>query len=165
MGLQYGFRVNRRPTYSVDRPSESLSPACPHSVANYKDIANQASDDLKMQVVPSTEPTAGLICRYQSPVPGFTPPLKFTPKTTLGPNRARKLALDLRVLKVGFDGGGFGQTECLNFFAQAHVTEIIVLSYPDRPDVDLWLYGIGCGDVVANGFVRAGLTRGLSDEP
>ena len=42
------------------------------------------------------------------------------------------------------------------------MTEIIVLSYPDRPDVDLWLYGIGCGHFVANGFVsdRFGFNQG-----
>jgi len=125
---------------------------CPASLAGYHNVSNPPSEDLKKQVVPSADPTAALVCRYEKRVPSYTAPLpKFTPVTTLRSSGAHKLALQLRTLKVGFDGGGIGSCP----LGLITLTEIVVLSYPDRPDVDLWYGGGGCRSVIANGFVLA----------
>ena len=130
----------------------TVAGGCPRSVAGYHDIINPSSEDLMKQAVPSADPTAALVCRYETRSPDSPIPLpKFTPATALGSSGARKLALQLRTLKVGFDGGGIGS--CPQGLIT--LTEIVVLSYPDRPDVDLWYGGGGCRSVIANGFVLA----------
>jgi hypothetical protein len=131
----------------------TIAGGCPRAIGAYHDITNPASEDLKTQMIPTAEPKAGLICRYVTRDPGSTFPLeKVTPKTALGSNSARKLAIQLRTLKVGFDGGGIGSCPLA---VGGRLNEIVVFSYPGRPDVDLW-FGINCRTFVVNGFVRAG---------
>ena len=126
----------------------TIAGGCPLSLGSYKDISNPPSQDLKSQLVPSTEPTGELRCDYEGPAQGAAPHLKK--QTALGENDARKIAKEMRTLKVGFSGPFVGS--CLIIPAPIRVIEIVVLSYPGRPDVDLW-FASSCRGYVANGFV------------
>ena len=123
---------------------------CPASVGGISDVSNPGTD-LAHRMLPPGTPTGGLLCRY---VGSGSPLLMDVP---LGAARARTLAAAISAVRLGVTPSYEAGCPIDNI---RDVT-VIVLSYPDHPDVDLWYYPGGCA-WLANGFVRVDATRNPS---
>ncbi len=120
---------------------------CPGNIAHYVGVIN-TGDDLSHRLLPDARPTGGLICEYL----GFDghPALKH--QTALSGDRAQRIAATVGKWSLGH--AVLGRHECGAALGSA---TILVLSYPDRADVDLWSDDGGCS-AVSNGTIAAGGT-------
>jgi hypothetical protein len=130
----------------------TVAGACPGSDARYAarpGVANPGiaahGDDLAHRLLPAAAPTAGLECRYYG---GNGPAYRLRSATRLDAAQARRLAAAMTAMPLSHLVGAV--TSCPSDDGTA---EVVALSYPGRPDVDLWVKGNGC-IFVSNGYIR-----------
>jgi hypothetical protein len=126
---------------------------CPADDSGVVGVSNPGAADLERMLVPSGSPTAGRLCKYGDrdqllagkPNEQFT----LTGDQSLDPAAAGRLAAAAAQVSLAHPDGGV--SNCPGDFGTATA---IALSYPGRPDVDLWQTDSGC-TYVANGYIRA----------
>jgi hypothetical protein len=119
----------------------TVAGGCPATDRGYVGVTNPDQPDLDAALLPGGSPTAGLVCE-------FTKSPRLTSHRTLDATAAARVAAQARALPLGHSLGG--PHSCPADFASVVV---LALSYPGRPDVDLWLKPNGCGRV-GNGHVE-----------
>lgn len=126
-----------------------VSTGCPGTVANAEDVSNTGAA-LDKKLVPP-DPQSGLICRFG---PAFANGQMSVPFGTLYRQRqldtktARHLASVIDSISTAAPKG---VTSCP---AEIGSASIIVFSYTDAPDVDLWFSDSGCR-TLDNGLIGA----------
>ncbi len=123
-----------------------VAAGCPATDKSIVGVKNQGAD-LRRQLLPAAAPTAGLVCRYYG-MNGH--PWQLRGQTSLTAAAARRLATSMRRVSLSHTVGGV--TACP---LDDESAEIIALSYPGRPAVDLWVTLNGCR-YIANGFIETG---------
>ncbi len=101
---------------------------------------------LNTSLLPAEGPTSGLICVYTG-LNGRR--FALTRHVPLTRPAARRLAAVIQHLPLSHTVGG--TMFCPDDDARA---DVLILAYPDRPDVDLWYRPRGCS-TIANGFITA----------
>lgn len=122
----------------------SVTSDCPATDNSIAGVTNQGAG-LRRRLLPTPAPTAGLECRYYG-LNGR--PFRLRGQTRLTVAAAGKVARAMQRLSLSHTVGG--SVSCPMDDESA---EIIVLSYADRPAVDLWVKLNGC-QYVANGFIE-----------
>lgn len=124
----------------------TVAGGCPDSDAGFADVTN-SGPGLARRLVPGTAPVAGLECRYY----GLNGPAwRLRSTTRLNAAAAARVARSMARIPLSHPGGAV-----LNCPLDDDSAEVIALSYPGRPDVDLWISLTGCGGV-SNGYILAG---------
>ena len=123
----------------------TVAGGCPKTDACVVGVRNQGRD-LASRLLPVAKPNAGLECRYYG-LNGR--PWQLHSRSALGVSAARHLAAAMARLPLSHTIGGVFSCPMDDGSA-----EIIALSYPGRPDVDLWVKLNGCARVT-NGFIAA----------
>ena len=123
----------------------TLAGGCPFSDSKVTGVTNPGTG-LTRQLLPPGQPTAGLRCRYYG-LNEHAFALRSSRRLTAA--EARRAARTMRALPLSHPDGEV--MSCPNDDGSA---EVLVLSYPGRPDVDLWIYLTGCGGV-SNGHISA----------
>jgi hypothetical protein len=147
-----------RDTVRGRRMHVTVTGGCPASDAGYVGVTSSGAD-LNRRLVPAAAPVAGLECRYNGMNgdsgyggnggrKGRTWQLRRATVLTAG--QARRLASSMARMPLSHVDGGV--TACPMDDGSA---EVIALSYPGRPDVDLWDNLTGCGGI-ANGHIVSG---------
>ncbi len=131
----------------------TVAAPCPADDSGVVGVTNPGAADLDRMLVPSGNPTAGRLCRYgdRAQLLAGMPNEQFnlTADQPLDSAAARRVAAAAAQVSLAHpDGGVFN---CPGY--QGGET-VIALSYPGRPDVDLWQTDDGCA-YVANGHIRA----------
>jgi hypothetical protein len=125
----------------------SVVGGCPQTDNSLVGVTNSGAD-LRKRLLPAATPAAGLECWYH----GLNDePSKLSSVTHLAAAAARQVARNMAQLRLGHARG-----ELTNCPSDDGSAAILALSYPGRPDVDLWVDLSGCGGV-ANGFVVIGV--------
>jgi hypothetical protein len=120
---------------------------CPVSDHGVVGVTNPGAK-LTRSLLPAGQPTAGLECQYYGM---NVSPWRLHTQRHLSAGQARRLAATLAALPLGYPvGEGLNPGGC----PADESAELIVLAYPGRPDVDLWMTGCN-DDVVANGYIVA----------
>ena len=147
--------VPLRDTARGRRMHVTVAGGCPASDAGYAGVTSRGTD-LNRRLLPAAAPVAGLECRYNG-IDGSSGyngrggrAWQLRRATVLTAARARRLASSMARLPLSHVDGGVTACPLDNGSA-----EVIALSYPGRPDVDLWLTLTGCGGI-ANGHIMAG---------
>jgi hypothetical protein len=127
----------------------TVADGCPANTKPAVGVANPDQPDLDARLLPPGSPTAGLACDYA----GFS--RRLTGHRTLDATAAERLARAARDLPLSHSLGG--PRSCP---LDSDTVAVIVFSYLDRPDVDLWLHATGCPSV-SNGHIwtEAGALR------
>lgn len=123
---------------------------CPRSDADVVDVRQATGDnspDLEARLLPAAEPTAALRCDY-SGLNG-RPAHHLLRSRLLGPAAAGKLARSVSAVSLAHPVGEIFHCP----FGDGRAT-VEALSYPGRPDVDLWQDGSGCA-FITNGRIMA----------
>lgn len=125
----------------------TVAGSCPASDAGFAGVTNRGvgDHDLARRLLPGAAPTAGLECRY-----GRRGGFRLSSTTHLNAAQAGQVAAPLERLPLSHVDGGV--TSCP---ADNGSVEVVTLSYPHRPDVDLWINLSGCGGV-SNGYIVLG---------
>jgi hypothetical protein len=108
--------------------------------------------DLATSLLPAGTPTAGLICRYAG-LNGHQ--FLLTSSQELDAADAAKLAAAVGHVQTGQPGGA-----PMNCPMADGSASVLALTYPGRPDVDLWWATTGC-QTVSNGQLSANLGGAL----
>ena len=124
-----------------------VTASCPATDKSIAGVTNRGAD-LRSQLLPVGAPTAGLECSYYG-MNGR--PFRLRAQVRLTAPIASRVAGSMQRVSLSHAIGGV--TLCPMDDGAA---EIIALSYPGRPAVDLWVSLNGCR-YVANGFIQAGL--------
>jgi hypothetical protein len=120
---------------------------CPASDHGVVGVTNPGAQ-LTRSLLPGGKPMAGLECQYYGM---NVSPWRLHAERHLSAGQARRLATTLAALPLGYPvGEGLSPGGC----PADESAELIVLAYPGRPDVDLWMTGCN-DDVVANGYIVA----------
>jgi hypothetical protein len=124
---------------------------CPVSVASYVGVENPGTG-LRDRLLPPGLPTAGLMCSYHGYHfgPGRSWPLGALARTVhLSPAAAVCVAKAVAALAPSHTDGG-------DSYGRAGASRYLVLafSYPQHPDIDLWVE-LGSYAEVANGYISA----------
>jgi hypothetical protein len=122
----------------------SVTADCPATDRSIGGVTNSGAD-LRQRLLPSGAPTAGLECRYYG-LNGR--PFGLRSQTRLTAAAASQVARTMQRLSLSHTVGGIA-VSCPEDDGAA---EIVALSYPGRPAVDLWDTLNGCA-YVANGFI------------
>ena len=125
----------------------SVTVGCPASDKSIGGVTNRGPD-LRHRLVPAAAPTGGLECSYFG-MNGS--PFRLRGQTRLTAAAAIQVARSMQRLSLSHTDGGV-----YNCPMDDGSAEIIALSYPGRPAVDLWLTLNGCR-FVANGFIETGV--------
>jgi hypothetical protein len=131
---------------SARRMRVTVAGGCPDSDAGFADVANSGLG-LTGRLLPGTAPAAGLECRYYG-LNGHAWRLRSA--TRLNAAAASRVASSMARIPLSHPEGAV-----LNCPLDDDSAEVIALSYPGRPDVDLWISLTGCGGV-SNGYILAG---------
>jgi hypothetical protein len=124
----------------------TVASGCPDSDARFTDVAN-SGPGLASRLLPGTAPAAGLEYRYH----GMNGPIwRLRSTSRLNAAAAGRVARSMARLPLGHPEGGV-----LSCPIDDGSAEVIALSYPGRPDVDLWISLTGCGGV-SNGYILVG---------
>ena len=127
----------------------TLSGGCPPTDKNVTGVTNAAGEGLARRLLPAGQPSGGLRCRYD----GLNgDPWHLVAAQRLSTAAARRTASQMASLPLGQPAG-----EIVNCPMDDGSAEVLVLAYPNRPDVDLWVALNGCGGV-SNGYLSAGGT-------
>src|SRR4051812_14774625 len=118
---------------------------CPTSDAHVVGVTN-AGSDLDRSLLPSGQPVGGLICDYVGMNGKANSLLRAT---RLDADSARRLAAVVDTISVAHTNGGF--TSCA---MDEGAYTILVFTYLQRPDVDLWWARGGC-QPVSNGHIAS----------
>jgi hypothetical protein len=119
---------------------------CPATDQHVVGVRNPGSG-LTRRLLPAGQPLAGRECRYYG-LNGH--PWRLRSTTRLTAARARRLAAAMNRIPLSHTLGGV-----FNCPMDDGSAEIIALSYPGRPDVDLWDPLNGCV-FISNGFILVG---------
>jgi hypothetical protein len=125
----------------------TLTGGCPPTDKNVTGVTNPAGEGLTQRLLPAGQPSGGLRCRYDG-LNGH--PWHLVTAQRLSAAAARKTASQMAGLPLSHPGG-----EVVNCPMDDGSAEVLVLAYPNRPDVDLWVALNGCGGV-SNGYLTAG---------
>ncbi len=109
----------------------TLSDACPAGDATMVGVTNPTATGLDAQLVPPGDPTAGLVCEY---VGMNGDEFHLRRAVTLSADSAIRVATAVRALPLSHVIGDY---RFCPFDKGA--ASVVVLVYPGRPDVDLWL--------------------------
>jgi hypothetical protein len=118
---------------------------CPATDAGVAGVVNPGRD-LAHELVPAGRPRAGLECWYYG-MNGL--PWQLHRQQHLTAAQAQRVAAPMARLQLSHPLGA-----ALNCPVDDGWAELIALSYPGRPDVDLWVRLNGCGGV-SNGYIFA----------
>jgi hypothetical protein len=102
--------------------------------------------DLARSLVPAGRPAAGLECRYYG-MNGHPFRLRSQQRLTAA---ARRVAASMARVPLSHVLGGV-----MSCPMDDESAELIALSYPGQPDVDLWVWLNGCGGI-SNGYIVSG---------
>jgi hypothetical protein len=121
-------------------------------------VTNEGSD-LASQMLPSAQPTAGLLCGYDGlnggaglGGGGSTNGGAFTLESQKDLDAAAAQSLAQSVAQIPLGHGGGVVCSCPMADGSAAV---VVLSYPGRSDVDLWVLTNGCSSIANGDLVLA----------
>ncbi len=103
--------------------------------------------DLAHELVPAGKPSRGLECFYGGSIRG--PAWRLHPQLGLTAGRAQQTAATMARRPLSHPLG-----EAVACPVDDGSAELIALSYPNQPDVDLWVNLTGCGGVL-NGYITA----------
>jgi hypothetical protein len=149
-----GIWLDPRP-YRDDRSGTrmrlTVNGGCPTSRREDIGVRNPGSD-LGRALLPTADPTAGLICQFGGL--NSAPPAGLAGKVALSAADAGRLADQARHLQLAHTG----RVEMSCPMGDGGV-DVVALSYPGRPDVDLWYDATGCQHV-SNGHIL--VTGGLA---
>ena len=124
----------------------TVAGGCPATDKNAVGVRNTGGD-LRTRLLPAAAPAAGTGCFYYG-LNGH--PFRLRKQVALGSAAARKVSAAIAGLPLSHVIGGV-----VNCPLDDESMEIIALSYPGRPDVDLWKKLNGCA-TVANGYIETG---------
>jgi hypothetical protein len=124
----------------------NVTGTCPTNDKNVTGVTNPGAK-LTERLLPPGQPTAGLRCRYDG-LNGH--PWHLVAATRLTARAARQAAKSMNAIPLSHTDGGM-----VNCPMDDGSAELLALSYPGRPDVDLWVHLNGCGGV-SNGYISAG---------
>jgi hypothetical protein len=130
-------------TASGQRMHVTVAAGCPASDTHMVGVTNSGGD-LESQMLPSDQPTAGLLCSYDGVNDN---PFALQTQKDLDAATARSLAGPVAQLPIGHINNAV--CSCPADFGS---TVLVALSYPGRADVDLWVMPGGCSSI-ANGFI------------
>ncbi len=119
---------------------------CPSADQAVTGVTNPGAG-LSQRLLPSGRPTAGLRCRYNGA--GGRRPWHLAATTRLTAAQARQAARSVARIPLSHPDGEI--TSCPMDIGSA---EVLVLAYPGRADVDLWITLSGCR-TVSNGYISA----------
>jgi hypothetical protein len=122
----------------------TIAGGCPAADAGDVGVRNPGAR-LTKTLLPAAAPAAGLTCVYYG-LNGH--PFRLRSQAALDAAAAGKLAAAVSAIPLAHLIGG-----TVNCPFEDGSAEIVVLSYPGRPDVDLWQYLGGCGST-SNGFIK-----------
>ena len=135
--------------YGDTQPGKRLrvlvAAGCPRADKGAVGVTNPGTD-LRHSLLPPGPPAAGLTCRYYG-MNGH--PWKLSSQRHLDATRARQFALAMAGVRLGHAVGGISSCP-----ADDGSAEVVALTYPGHPEVDLWLSLGGCR-TVANGYIMA----------
>jgi hypothetical protein len=140
-----------RDSQSGPRISVDVASGCPASDRGIVGVTNPGAP-LNDSLLPSGEPTAGLVCVYDG-ANGEAFALKQ--QTALGATAAAAFAARFRQVTLGHADGEVSFCPMDDGSAT-----VIALRYPDRRNVDLWMRTRGCTSI-SNGYITAS-TLGVS---
>jgi len=123
----------------------TITGGCPASDSQIVGVRNPGPG-LARRLVPAGQPVAGLECRYYG-MNGRPWHLRRTVRLTAA--QARRQAGNASRLPLSHTNGGV-----MNCPMDDGSAEVIVLAYPGRPDVDLWMLTSGCQSI-GNGHISA----------
>lgn len=135
-----------RDAASGRRMRVTVERGCPATDARAVGVTN-VGRDLDRQLLPSADPVAGLICRYDG-LNGH-PALRLHDQQRLDAAAARRLARAMGQIRLSHPDGG--ATSCP---ADDESVTVLALSYTNRSDVDVWFARTGCPRI-ANGHISA----------
>ncbi len=124
----------------------TVTGGCPPSDQGVTGVTNPGAG-LTRALLPPGPPTAGLRCRYDG-LNGH--PWHLVSATRLAAAAARRAARSMTATPLSHTDGGV--VSCPFDDGSA---EVLVLAYPGRPDIDLWVKLNGCGGV-SNGYIGTG---------
>lgn len=124
----------------------TISGGCPPSDKGVTGVTNPGAR-LTRRLLPAGKPTGGLRCRYDG-LNGHPWQLVAARRLTAG--QARQKARSLARIPLSHPDGAV-----VNCPMDDGSAEVLVLVYPGRPDVDLWIKLNGCGGT-SNGSIIAG---------
>jgi hypothetical protein len=117
---------------------------CPAADAGVAGVVNPGRD-LAHELIPAGRPRAGLECWYYGANGGR--PWQLHRQQHLTAAQAQRVAASMARLQLSHPLGA-----ALSCPADDESAELIALSYPGRPDVDLWVRLTGCSRV-SNGYI------------
>jgi hypothetical protein len=117
---------------------------CPPKDRGVVGVTNSGAD-LDQRLLPTGDPSGGLICEYgaRSGMPGN----RLTRSVRLSAADAVRVAKRVGGLRLAHE-----DNEIENCPAGFELNDLVALSYPGRPDVDLWVSPSGCA-TVSNGHI------------
>jgi hypothetical protein len=119
---------------------------CPRTDHSVVGVTNPGAA-LDHALLPAGRPNAGLECYYF----GLnTRPFQLRQQVRLDAAQARRVAASMARIPLSYEIGAV-----VNCPMDDESAEVIALSYPHRPDVDLWVALNGCGGV-SNGYITSG---------
>lgn len=128
----------------------TIASGCPASIKGHDGVSNPTPNHLRSIIAPSN-PTGGLVCRYTPMLillPGHDKHGALYRSASLSEKNARRLVDEMQgIQKKALFAHNL---ECPQ--APFEEFDIIVLSYPDRPDLDLLVSTAGCGNGFNNGY-------------
>ena len=124
----------------------TLAGGCPASDRGVTGVTN-GGPGLTAGLLPRGEPTAGLRCRYEG-MNGH--PFRLIAATRLTRAEARRAAKTIAATPLSHPDG-----EVVNCPLNDGSAQVLVLAYPGRADIDLWITPTGCGGI-SNGHIIAG---------
>jgi hypothetical protein len=132
---------------------------CPADSSGAVGVENPGAPDLDRTLVPPGSPTGGRLCKYGEPAEANhgndAVRSALTRHLLLNSATAGRLAAAASQVSLAHS-----DTAVYHCPADFGTTTVIVLSYPGRPDIDLWQTDSGC-TYLANGHIRA--SGGLSE--
>jgi hypothetical protein len=138
--------VPLRDTATGTRLRVLASGRCPARDVGVVGVLNHDAG-LAHSLVPAGRPSAGLECRYYG-MNGR--PFRLRSQQRLTAAAASRVAASMARLPLSHEIGGVMMCP----FDDASA-ELVALSYPGQPDVDLWIWLNGCGGT-SNGYIVAG---------
>jgi hypothetical protein len=124
----------------------TVTESCPATDTDTVGVDNPGQSDLDAALLPTGTPTGGLLCEYGG-LNGM--PWILRVHRILDTSVATQLATATRQVRLAHPVGA--RRNCPGGDARA---DLLILSFPGRPDVDLWLNPSGC-PAIANGHLRA----------
>lgn len=146
-----GMAIGLDPQPVVDRASGArlhvtVAGGCPSTARGDVGVTAPAAPELRHRLLPEGTPTGGLVCVYGD---GRGASLARSGEHRLDAATAGRVATQVAATRLAHAVGGQGSCGAARF-----VDLVVALSYPGRPDADLWYEPTGCRRL-ANGAIEA----------